>query len=274
MSRYLRLLFALVLLLGLAGCAMLQSSIQQPEIQVQQVDITRLSLSDVDLAVRLGVHNPNPIGLRLAGLNYRLEAEQRALLQGSSEQALRVGAGEQAAITLPLSLSFADLAGGLQAILGRDKIDYVLSGELDFGLFRVPYSHHGELTLPKLPRIRIQDLRVEQLNLQGARLTLSLGVDNPNGFPLRLNGLEYELSLDGKSLSRGQSLGPMVIEGGTRGSQPIQLSIDTSKLGSLFQQLSSGSKIPVSLDASLNLPGLRGEHQLPLSWQGELAVSR
>ena len=274
MSHLLRPLVLLLLVFGISACAALQQSIKQPEVRVSQVDIVRVSLTDMDLGIVLGIDNPNPFGIALAGLNYRLEIAQRPVIQGRSDQRVKLAAGGKSRVSLPLSLHYSDMADGLEALLSQESIAYRLSGDLNFGLVTVPYSHRGEVRLPSLPKIRIDALQVERIGLQGAVLLLSLGMDNPNDFPIRLNGLQYDLALAGKTVSRGQGIGPMEVKAGSKASNPLRVELDYASLGNLFSTLSSGGRIPVSFDAGINLPGLRGEQRLPLSWQGEVAISR
>ncbi len=272
--RLLRLIFLLTLLLGLAGCAVLQEQLKNPEVAVQKVDITRLSLTDMDLGVQLGIDNPNPFGIALAGLDYRVEIEGQPLIRGQSDQRVKVASGGKSQLTLPLSLHYQDMADGLGALLRQDRVAYTLSGKLDFGLISVPYSHRGELDLPSLPRLSVEALEVEQLTLQGVSLLLSLGLENPNDFPINLNGMRYDLSLAGRQVSRGESIAPMAVEAGAKGRSGLRLQLDYAAIGNLITTLSSGSTIPVAFDASMSLPGLAGEQQLPLQWQGDVAIRR
>ncbi|MBE0509733.1 MAG: LEA type 2 family protein [Gammaproteobacteria bacterium] len=262
------------LLLALAGCAALQQQIKNPEVAVEQVEIARLSLSDVDLNVRLGVHNPNPLGLSLAGLDYRLEIDQRPLIQGRSDQQLKLPANGQSSIALPLSLGFAELLGGLEALGGRQSIPYALSGTMNFGLFSVPFNYRGELQLPELPRMRIESLRVLQFNLSGVALLLGLQLDNPNDFPIRLNGMDYRLELAGQGISQGELAQAVNLAAGEQGRTELALQLNYSQLGNLFTTLQRGSSIPVDFDASLRVPALRGEQVLPLRWQGDVGIVR
>ena len=148
MYRYLRATGLILLLSALVGCATLQQQLKTPEVTVQRVDIGRVSLTDMDLDVKLGINNPNLFGISLAGLNYRLEVNQRALLQGRSDQRVQVAAADSSQVSLPLSLNYADMADGIGALLSQDTIAYQLTGDLNFGLFSVPYSYRGEIDLP------------------------------------------------------------------------------------------------------------------------------
>ena len=274
MSVIVRLFSIALLSLSLIGCATLQDALRKPEVAVEQVKVTRLSLVDLDLELLLGVHNPNPIGMSLSGLHYRLEIDERPLIQGRSEQSLKLAGGEGSTLALPLSLSYADLGAGLDTILNRRVIAYSLSGDLNFGLFKVPYRHRGELRLPSMPQVRLDTLRVEQLTGTGAKLLLGLAVENANGFPIQLNGLDYQLSVAGQRLGHGGSIGSMAVPANGTGRSQLELNLDYHALTGLFATLLNAQHLPMAVEVGLRVPGRNGEQHLPLSWKGDVRILR
>lgn len=268
---YARLAVLALLTALLSACATLQQAVKEPEVTVQDLKLTAASLSGVELDFILGVENPNPLGIKLSGLSYRLDVQGQKLLAGSSKQKLKVAANGSSRVSLPLSLDYRELQGGIEALLGQKNIAYALSGELDFGLFRVPYSKRGSLAVPSLPRLQVERLAIERVTLSGLDLVVALKLSNDNDFRIALDGIDYGLKLADTTVVSGRSLGALTLEPGGSDQLALALSLDYRKLGGLIQALQSRREIPLALDGRLQLPGAG---TVPLSWHGDVAIAR
>ncbi|MGM0595018.1 MAG: LEA type 2 family protein [Pseudomonadota bacterium] len=264
---------ATLALLGLAltACATLQEVVKEPEVTVRAMRVAAVSLSDMQLDFTLGVDNPNPVGLSLKGLSYRLSVDDQSLLAGESKTQMKVAANGSSDVSLPLTLNYRELSGGLKEVMQRETIPYSLQGKLDFGLFRLPYSKSGTLTLPSLPRIRVEQVEVARLGLSGLDLVLALTLHNDNSFPLRLDGIDYGLSLADTTVARGQSLDALSLEPGSSGRFNVGLSLGYGELGSLLDTLRSRDTIPVRFEGQMQLPDAE---PLPLNWEGSVGIQR
>jgi len=271
LSHYSRFLVLALFVSLLSACATLQQALKEPEVAVQDLRLSKLSLSGMELDFILGVKNPNPLGIKLSGLSYRLDVQQRKLLSGSSKQKLKLAANGSSRVTLPLSLDYRELQGGIEALLGQRSIDYALSGELDFGLFRVPYSKRGSLAVPSLPRLQVERLAIERVTLSGLDIVVALRLSNDNDFRIALDGIDYGLKLADTTVVSGRSLGALTLEPGASDRLALALSLDYRTLGGLIQSLQSRRDIPLALDGRLQLPGAG---TLPLSWRGDVAIAR
>lgn len=263
-----------LVLLALSGCAALQQQIKPPELSLSQARITAMSLADAALAFDVDVHNPNPIGVSMRGLSYSLQIQDRPLVKGALDRRLEIAAGERSRVSLPFVLRYEDIFGTLVALRDNRELHYTISGEADFGLIRLPYSKSGTFALPALPDIRLEKLRVERLGLSGVDLTLALSVGNDNDFPIRLDGLDYQLKLAGSALLRGETVAPLSIAPHQQGRLELRLSLQYAQLGALLNTLRSASAMPVEFSSRMRLPGLHGATELPYSWKGSVPLFR
>jgi len=260
--------------LALAGCAALQEQFKEPTIAVQDLQVRSVSLADMQLDFILGIDNPNPIAMGVSGLSYRLELEDRPLFEGTTAERVKVAANGSSRITLPFTLSYEDVLGGLDALASKKSLPYTLSGKVDLGLFSLPYSRSGELSLPSLPEVKISRLRVDSFDLGGVSMRLGLTVSNGNTFPLNLSGLSGDIKLGGVSLLEGKSIGKLAI--GAKQQDEVELGVKLGylALGSVVDALRRADKVPLSFDGAITVPALQGERQIPLHWSGDVAVSR
>jgi LEA14-like dessication related protein len=171
-------------------------------------------------------------------------------------------------------LRYEDIFGTLLALKDNRELRYTVSGEADFGLIRLPYSKSGSFALPALPDVRVENLRVNRLGLSGVDLTVALSVGNDNSFPIRLDGLDYQLKLAGAALLRGASAAPLSVAPRQRGRLELRLSLDYAQVGALLQTLRSAKTMPIEFNSQMKLPALQGTTELPYNWKGSVPLSR
>ncbi len=258
----------------LSGCAMVKEHVKQPEVDLRDVQVVAMSLADVQLAFDLDVRNPNPVGISMQDLSYRLELANKTFSNGTLGERLRIGANQQSRITLPLTLRYSDVLDSLTDLGGKDELDYRISGEAKFGLFAIPYSQSGSIPVPRLPDVSVQSLRVNGLSLSGAQLAVGLKVNNTNRFPIRFNGLDYQIKLGDASVLNGESTQPFAVEPNRTETLPLSLNLDYGQIAGLTQVLKQGGSLPVAFTGNLKIPGATSEVTLPYQWSGDVPFRR
>jgi LEA14-like dessication related protein len=259
----------LLLVLGLTSCAALKESIKKPEVSVQKVNVTGITLSGMDVAFVLAVKNPNPLGITLDGLSYKLDIEDKKLLSGKSGQKLKLAANGSSSLTLPLSLAYKEMFDGASALVKQDKVRYALGGEIDFGLFKLPYKTSGTLDIPSLPKVSIGKLRIKRVTLSGLDIEVGLDLKNSNRFPLRLQGINYDLKVANATIAHGKSLAPVTLGAGKQGRLALGMSLGYRELSGVISRLKGGGKVPVAFEGKMKMPGLG---DVPLRWRGDVSI--
>ena len=260
--------------LMLAGCATLKEQFREPSIAVKDLQVRSVSLADMQLDFILGIDNPNPMAIAMNGLSYRLELEDRPLFEGKTRDRVKVAANGSSRISLPFTLAYEDILGGFDALANKKSLNYTLSGKVDLGLFSLPYSRSGELSLPSLPAVQISRLRVDRFDLDGVALRLGVTVSNSNNFPLTLSGLSGGIKIADATLVEGQSLGKMAIGAQQQDEVELVLKLGYRQLGGVLDALRRADTLPLSFDGAFTVPARSGERQVPLHWSGDVAVSR
>ena len=258
----------------LSGCATLEKSISKPQVNLRDVQVVKMSMADAQLAFDFDVENPNPIGLSMQDLSYQLELANKTFSSGSLGQRLRIGANKKSRVTLPVTLVYGDVLDTVRALRGKDELEYRISGEAKFGLFAIPYSQTGSLPLPQLPDVSVQSLHVDRLSLTGAELAIGLKVNNTNRFPIRFNGLDYQLKLGDASVLNGKSTKPFAVEPNRTETLPLRLNLDYGQIAKVMRALQQGRSLPVGFNGNLKVPGATGEVTLPYKWRGDVPLSR
>jgi len=149
------ILLGMGLLWTLLSCST-GNSLQEPRIEMEAIRITGVYQDSFDLEGTLRIHNLNDLAAKVAGYRYRLEVEGRRLVGGESSQGFAIAPRATFRLTIPGTVSFADLLAAADQALARDEIRYTLSGALLLdtlvGKYPVPFSQEGKLNLSEILR--------------------------------------------------------------------------------------------------------------------------
>ena len=243
-----------IVVMALTGCAALeQARWQEPELRLEQVELMRLTPTNAELVGHFTVNNPNGFGVSMGALDYRLSMNESEVLAGVQEQGQRLEAGAETQVSVPLVLSFAELATLVQGFSSQSEIDYELAGGMRFevpvaGSIRVPARTTGSLPVPRLPTVSIQGLKVEQVSLSGAAMVLSLQLNNPNVFELLIEDLSYELALEHEPVASGTTRQRVRLAAESDGLLEIPLEVSFLAAGrSLYMALETDQAVAYGL---------------------------
>jgi len=277
---------AALLVLALAGCesfGALAAMIRPPEARVRSVEITALNFEGLTLGFDLEVENPNGVGIRMAGLDYDLRIDGSSFLKGETQQTLAIAARGTSTLPLPLSLTFEELLASLGSLTDREESGYAFEAGLSFqlpvlGLVRVPVRREGTIPVIRLPKIAVQSLRLRSLSLQRASLTLALQIDNPNGFLLALEGLQYGFRVGGQDWASGTTRAGVRVAGRGKGVLELPLELDFAAVGqSVYRMLIGAAPLAYGLsgavDFATSLP-LLPKATVPVNLQGQVRLLR
>lgn len=237
-----------------AGCEkagdILKEVVQEPRVSLADFAITGISSDKLDLAAKLAIDNPNPVGLRLSALDYSIELAGNRLFSGESDEGLEINPSGKSFTSIPISLGYGDVESVYNAVKGRDEIPYRLSGKVrldtPIGELPIPYDVRGKLPVVRPPKIMSVDLDVKSLSISKAKLDLDIKLYNPNNFDLDISGAGYALALDGKGFSRGRIEGRKV-PAKSEGKIKVPLDLDILSLGTWAYSLLSGGSADYEL---------------------------
>jgi LEA14-like dessication related protein len=144
MQGYLALLCLLVVAaLLFSGCGML---IKDPKIEVKNVAVESLDLSNIDLLVTLGIDNPNPIGINFKSINFDVfyqKGDEWVFISHGEKGSFSIKPGMNE-VTVPVSIKTSAIPGAVVGALTRGEITLQIKGTATpdfFGIApQVPFS--------------------------------------------------------------------------------------------------------------------------------------
>ena len=281
----------LIALAGLSGfrCAGLQQTLSQlkpvaPTIRLHQVRLTALSFTGATLQFQFRIHNPNPIALSLNGFTYSLQlGNETPLVSGNITQRTTLPAQGDSTFALPVSFTFKELYRLVHNYQTQDTIPYVVKAtfRVDLplvGTVDVPVQKSGALPAIKPPQFSLRAVRLEEINWQRARLTISVAVKNPNTFAIGIPQLDYTVNLDQQSVANGAITTPVQANNHQTALVNIPVELNFLQLGqSLFRMLTGDQSLPVDVSGkaviTTSLPLLKHE-TIPIHLKSRISLQK
>jgi LEA14-like dessication related protein len=134
-----------------------------------------------------------------------LAVNQKSIASGTADKGLQIPAKGMKTVELPVSINYFDIIDSVTDLIGKKELAYNLTGTFNLMGFDLPYETSGNFPLPDLPGVMVKEINVNDFSWAGAALDVVLELENNNTFGLDLDGLEYNISVGGKSLINGKS---------------------------------------------------------------------
>ncbi len=277
-----------VLALLVFSCSQMQQllktvDIKDPQAKISNVKITGLSIEKADLVFDIAVSNPNRVGITLAGFDYDLLLNNQSFLKGNRNETLKIAAQGTSNVQLPLSLNFMDIYKTYKALAKEDKITYALKTGLNFdlpvlGKVRIPVETKGSVPTIKLPKVKLQELKLKNLGFTGADLQLVLRIDNPNGFDVNLNRFKYDFRVAGQKWVQGQIKNPTSVPQKGKATLSVPIALNFLEIGkSALNLINNGNKLNYRLSGGAEvgspLPILQS-FPLDFNYEGKIGLTK
>ncbi len=135
---------ALLISFSIWSCA---PALVKPDFSVQEIELTGVSFFSIDLAFKVKVINPNPMGVKVEKLSYHVGLNDVELGSGELLKPVILNAFASQVITLPFSSYFTEISKVTKLLLGENAINYELTGKIVLSKFwakqEFPFSSKG-----------------------------------------------------------------------------------------------------------------------------------
>ncbi|MCK5810430.1 MAG: LEA type 2 family protein [Cocleimonas sp.] len=131
-------------------------------------------------------------------------------------------------------------------------------------------SSTGIKDLVERPKVSIQDVKMGKLTLSGGSARFLLKIENPNRFPIPLQGFDYGLRLNGVEVANGNREQKVTIAGGESKVVEVPLVFSFSNMMSLLPNVLGNRSLKYDLKGSIHFPWFN----LPFNRSGGTSLSR
>lgn len=141
---------------ALAICLSSCSSIQEPVIRLDGVDVVGISLDGLKLVLQVSLENPNDFGADIGQLDYRIYGDGVEFARGTMDQEIQVRAGETVDIGVPFVLDWSGGETILEGILDGEEHGWKLEGSVNVRKGMIgktfTFSETGSINSPNRPQ--------------------------------------------------------------------------------------------------------------------------
>lgn len=250
-----------VFLLFISSCSALKNltSIEKPTLSVSNVQISDISLDDLELTFDVDVDNPNPVAINLASYNFDFLIDDNSFVKGNQPLSTEIKSTASSTLQIPVRFTFKELYQTFESIREKDETGYDLNAVIGInlpllGFTEIPLKKSGVFPVVKAPKISASRLTVKNLSFTKADLELQINIENPNAFGIILNNLDYNVDINGLQSISGTTSEAIEISEKNSGTIKIPVSFNLIQLGrTAYQLLNSNQPLDYSLSGSTNI---------------------
>ena len=146
----------LVLSVALSGCATLRNALtfEEPQIQLQEINVTGMGLSGGTLDLVFDVYNPNQYRLRSTRLEVGLELARTDFGEALIDKPLDLSPQNHSRVVMPVRFTWAGVGAAARSLLQSQELPYQITGavilDTPLGERRVQLKSSGNVPLRKL----------------------------------------------------------------------------------------------------------------------------
>lgn len=156
MRRAAGMALATIMLAQTTGCALLKSALrfEEPQVALERIEITGLSLTGGTFDLVLDVYNPNPYELRGTRIELGLDLEGTHFGDALLDRPVALSKENHSRVTVPVRFEWAGVGAAARALVTRQSVRYHLAGavvvDAPGGDRRVRVAHDGDVPLTRI----------------------------------------------------------------------------------------------------------------------------
>src|ERR1700704_2776892 len=145
-----------MLIAALAGCATLRNALtfENPQIALQQINVTGLGMTGGTLDLVFDVYNPNQYRLRSTRLEVGLELASTDFGEALIDKPLDLSPQNHSSVVMPVRFSWAGVGAAARSLLQSQELPYGITGavilDTPLGSRTVQLQNTGKVPLRKL----------------------------------------------------------------------------------------------------------------------------
>ena len=283
MAEKVKKICSLFLLMGMLPAMTPANSLKDKlAVSLQEKRIQDLDFTGLSLVFYLKITNSSSKQVYLSGYDYRLVINEGEYihLKTALEENIGIEPQGNTLISLPLKITNDHLFQAIKGIEEEDKAGCYLSGGLVFSEERkkeerIPFAFTTEFPILKKPVIEFIALKVNDLTIGGADLTLEVKFRNRNGFELLVDRLKYRISLGDRPIGEERIVwGDKNIE--KKGEKVFSLPIllNFFEVGKELYDILHQPVVVCQISGEAEVTTSWGRIKLPFEKRGEITLSR
>jgi LEA14-like dessication related protein len=125
--------------------------VEKPSFQLSGISLSLRSMTTLNGAIIVAVHNPNFYDLTLNGAEYRIKLGEASLAEGVSRESVKIPGKTQRDINIPLQAESGNIGPVFKMYISGKDVPYEIEGAVYVKVMwtdlRIPFSKTGVLNI-------------------------------------------------------------------------------------------------------------------------------
>lgn len=264
----------LTLAAWVAGCATPPppAPVGPASLAAEETTVASQGLTQVTLRYSGQLTSPGPAVLEKA--DYELVSDGQVVKKGSEALGVTLPGHAATPFSFQAEAPYVHTPEDLRALSGRGgTLLLALRGTLTVregdSVRSVPFAASRQVRVPRLPVVKVEGMEGARYSEEKVDLMLRLGVENPNPFPLRLEGLSWALTVGGRKLGEGTRGKYDTVDAAATGVYPVEVAVTRETWGEDVRALIAKGTLPYEVAGELTGPLVR----VPYSLSGDVKLN-
>lgn len=114
---------------------------------MQNLSISDVTLKGATANINLEVFNPNASSLNIHSVSYAVQLNGRPVAEGVKEEPTKLIGKSTTSVVIPVKFEYSQIFSSLLDAIQLTKAEYKVSGAAKLGLFTLPFTQAGEISL-------------------------------------------------------------------------------------------------------------------------------
>ncbi|EPX64769.1 hypothetical protein D187_000191 [Cystobacter fuscus DSM 2262] len=258
----------------LSGCASTPPAVPLGPVSLAQEETRVIAQDLASMQLRYSGELTSPQTATLEKADYELVSNGQVLEKGTAALGVTLVPGSPTAFSFmastpsvksPEDLQALSDKGGALLVAVRGTLT-VRSGDSERTL---PFAASRQVRGPRLPRVKVLAMEGARYSDEQVDLVMRLGVENPNPFPVRLDGLTWALGIQGRRLGEGTLGKQDIVDAAATGVYPVEVAVTRETWGPEVRGLIAKGTLPYEVAGELTGPLVR----VPYSLSGDVKLN-
>lgn len=195
------MLLLFLVVIGLTGYWFnrLGSTTLKPQLTNLQANVQEITTDSLKAELTVMLQNNLPISIQLDSLQYMIAVDGDSFMQGVQTNPVQLRAGAGSRITLPMDAGMKEVMELIRT-KQRDSADvYMRTVAYNhypvIGTRAVSIEINRTIYIPRLPKIEVENVKVDKFNFKEGTLLTTLKITNFNSFPITIKGFSYQFQM-------------------------------------------------------------------------------
>ena len=195
------------------------------------MNITDINSQKISILSKAVINNPLPVEVKTSRLDYEIFIDSLKVIKSSYDKPIVIKSSGDTEVELPLDILRKDMTAILKHFddVKEDSADYTIKATIQVDVPIAGEKNFDVNMTKRLPAIRLPKLSaakvdIDKLGLKQTSLGMSVLIENPNAFAIKMQDGRYAVTIDNSTPIKGNL--EKIVNIPARGSERVSMQLD------------------------------------------------